>query len=136
MAEFINLTASITKDCAEFNIMPAEKPIDVQELIDSRDTNAGKWAKAFLATHPNCGIDEGTMIGWFANAIMTMHDKLVYGDAPLNGDHAQYLKDLEASRQADIRSWLSDFDGISDEERAENEAIDVASTKAENGGAV
>jgi hypothetical protein len=67
--------------------------MDVQKLVSERDTDASKWAKAFCETFPNCGVDEGTMIGWFANAIMVMHDKIYYGSAPLNGDHAQYMID-------------------------------------------
>jgi hypothetical protein len=36
------------------------------------------------------------MIGWFANAMMAMHDHLK-GGGPLNGDHAQFLLDQERS---------------------------------------
>ena len=32
------------------------------------------WAKFFVETFPNCGVDEDTMGGWFANAMMARHD--------------------------------------------------------------
>lgn len=49
--------------------------------------DAQKWAQFWLETiekHPNVPHDEGTMIGWFANAIMTGYDarlKEELGDA-------------------------------------------------------
>lgn len=69
--------------------------MDAFELVATRNTDAAEWAKSFCETFPDCNVDEGTMISWFANAIMTMHDKLLYGNAPLNGDHAQFLIDRE-----------------------------------------
>lgn len=39
--------------------------------------DARKWAEAFVATvreHPEIPTDEGTMTGWFANAIMAGYD--------------------------------------------------------------
>lgn len=38
------------------------------------NTDASAWADLFLATFPNCGADWATMVGWFANAMMAMHD--------------------------------------------------------------
>lgn len=34
------------------------------------------------------------MVGWFANAMMAMHDHILK-IGPLNGDHAQFLMDQE-----------------------------------------
>ena len=53
-------------------------------------TDGPRWAEAFHALHPDCGIEEGVMLGWFCNAIMTGHDAAL-GNPPLNGDHAQWL---------------------------------------------
>lgn len=42
------------------------------------ETDAQVWTKAWLETiseHPNIPTDEGTMIGWFANAIMAGYDQ-------------------------------------------------------------
>lgn len=36
--------------------------------------DARAWADFFMATFPNCGADRDTMVGWFANAMMAMHD--------------------------------------------------------------
>ena len=46
--------------------------------VNLNDTfDAAIWAKEWLKTikkHPKIPTDEGTMIGWFANAIMAGHD--------------------------------------------------------------
>lgn len=42
------------------------------EIISECGDDAAKWAKAFCQKFPNN--DEGTMIGWFANAIETACD--------------------------------------------------------------
>lgn len=44
--------------------------------------DAQVWAKFFMETHPDCGLDEGMMIAWFANAMMAMHDHLT-GQGPV-----------------------------------------------------
>ena len=36
--------------------------------------DASKWAKAFCQIFPDTGVDEDTMMGWFANAIEISHD--------------------------------------------------------------
>lgn len=36
--------------------------------------DAVAWAKFFMERNPDCGIPEDVMIGWFANAMMAMHD--------------------------------------------------------------
>lgn len=40
------------------------------------------WAKFFMERHPDCGLDEGMMHAWFANAMMAMHDHLT-GQGPV-----------------------------------------------------
>lgn len=64
------------------------------DLSIHNNPNAMAWAKFFCESHPNCGLDEGTMVGWFANAMMAMHDHILK-IGPLNGDHAQFLMDQE-----------------------------------------
>lgn len=62
--------------------------------------DARAWARFFMETkarHPGIADDEETMFGWFANAMMAMHDHL-RGGGPLNGDHAQFLLDREWQR--------------------------------------
>lgn len=39
----------------------------MRQDFDSRSTDAGVWARAFCKMNP--AIDEGMMLGWFANAI-------------------------------------------------------------------
>ncbi len=62
------------------------------DMTIHQNPDAQAWAKFFINTHPDTTHDEATMIGWFANAMMAMHDHLT-GQAVLNGDHAQYLID-------------------------------------------
>lgn len=51
--------------------------------IGARSTNipslhstmdAAIWAEQFLINNPSCGLSKETLIGWFANAIMTGYD--------------------------------------------------------------
>jgi len=39
-------------------------------------TDAVEWERQFMETFPNCGISEGTMTGWFANAMMAKSDEI------------------------------------------------------------
>lgn len=64
------------------------------DLSIHNNPNAMAWAKFFCESHPNCGLDEGAMVGWFASAMMAMHDHILK-IGPLNGDHAQFLMDQE-----------------------------------------
>ena len=54
--------------------------------------SAQAWAEAFAKMYPTCNVRHDVMIGWFANAMMAMHDYL-NGGGPINGDHAQFLQD-------------------------------------------
>jgi hypothetical protein len=37
-------------------------------------TDAREWTDFFFKTYPNCNVDREAMFGWFANAMMAMHD--------------------------------------------------------------
>lgn len=43
----------------------------------SHNPDAKAWADFFMAIFPNCGADPDIMLGWFANAMMAMHDHIV-----------------------------------------------------------
>lgn len=55
--------------------------LDPGDLIKDQNTDAQAWAKSFMSTM-ECGyfkpeeIDEGLMISWFANVMMTMYDNV------------------------------------------------------------
>lgn len=53
--------------------------------------NAMAWAKFFVETNPDVGLDEGVMVGWFANAMMAMHDHLRGGPTVLPDGSAFYV---------------------------------------------
>lgn len=62
-------------DHAEFeaehaNTPPEERPDWPLPSFDARD-----WAAAFVKTFPNAGVDEDTMLGWFAAALMRGYDQ-------------------------------------------------------------
>jgi len=62
-------------DHAEFEMEwagkdPKTRPDWPLPSFDARD-----WTEAFQKTNPNSGIDEGTMLGWFANALMRGFDE-------------------------------------------------------------
>lgn len=52
--------------------------VNLSEL--SHNPDAAKWAEAFKQTFPAQPLaeDEGLMLGWFANAMMAMHDYLLF----------------------------------------------------------
>lgn len=73
------------------------KPSDIQELVEEQNTDAREWAKAFCQTlkdNPGLVLDEGLMIGWFANPIMCMYDRLQ------NKEIAPLKAKLEVARAA------------------------------------
>lgn len=56
--------------------------------------SAAAWTDFFRKENPDCNVPDDVMLGWFANAMMAMHDHL-QGGGPMNGDHAQYLLDQD-----------------------------------------
>lgn len=64
--------------------------------------DAMAWAKFFIKTTKEMPReifeDEGYMIGWFANAMMAMHDH-IKGIRFYNGDHIQYEIDQEIKKE-------------------------------------
>ena len=59
--------------------------MDGPSLLNACGTDAAKWAAAFMQhkeKHGSGFVDEGTMICWFANAIMHTHDTIT-GNGPV-----------------------------------------------------
>lgn len=52
--------------------------IDPMDLVKQQSRDAHLWAKSFMSLYGNRlnEIDEGLMIGWFANAMMAMYDSI------------------------------------------------------------
>ena len=65
------------------------KELSEPDLLHEMGQDASKWAAAFCQLHPNANVDEGLMIGWFANAIMHALD--TERGTIINGEHAEYL---------------------------------------------
>ena len=45
--------------------------------------DAQAWADFFRETWPDCNVPDDVMVGWFANAMMAMHDHLRPGSVPV-----------------------------------------------------
>ena len=67
--------------------MNMSKPYD---MSIHTNPDAMAWVKFFRESKPNCNVPDDEMLGWFANAMMAMHDHL-QGNPIHNGDHAQHL---------------------------------------------
>lgn len=65
--------------------------MNAYDMTIHRNPDADAWAKFFIKTNPESPYDLDTMRAWFANAMMAMHDYLVLGSSPINGDHAAFL---------------------------------------------
>lgn len=59
--------------------------------------DARAWAKFFMETTKGEGLTEELMIGWFANAMMAMHDHL---NGPCNAEMALQMMGSAALRVA------------------------------------
>ena len=66
------------------------------DLSIHRNPKADAWVEFFRKCNHDCNVSDEMMMIWFSNAMMAMHDFLVYGKAPINGDHAQAILDGEA----------------------------------------
>ena len=53
------------------------------DLSIHRNPDARAWAKFFVESNPNCRVPEDVMVGWFANAMMAMHDYMRPDLAPV-----------------------------------------------------
>lgn len=60
--------------------------------------DAKAWTEFFRKCNPDCNITDDVMLGWFANAMMAMHDYLK--GTPVNGDHAQFILDNKPTNEA------------------------------------
>ena len=81
-------------DCGGDGKIKAEQPSSSRqavleesgpELLARLGTDAGKWAAEFRKVAISLGysdMDEGWLIGWFANAMMNEHDKLIRATTP------------------------------------------------------
>lgn len=69
-----------------------------------QNPDARAWARFYTETRnqsadPANFDSEDNMLGWFANAMMAMHDHL-HGGGPMNGDQAEYMMAQEAALAA------------------------------------
>lgn len=65
------------------------------DLSIHTNPDAMAWTKFFRETNPDCNVPDDVMFGWFANAMMAMHDHLM-------GQKVTVLPDGSAFFVADI----------------------------------
>ena len=53
------------------------------DLSIHTNPDAMAWVKFFRECNPDCNVPDDAMLGWFANAMMAMHDHLLPGQAPV-----------------------------------------------------
>lgn len=122
----------IHDDCSEcqgkrFNEPPARKDELPGNPEWSRSYDAHVWAKKFVEyvrRIPEIATDEGTMIGWFANAIMAGYDEHARRVAP------QASPEAPANAMDDFRSWYTQegsakFDEISQKHYEPDDCTDT-----------
>jgi hypothetical protein len=64
------------------------------------NSSALAWTKFFREHNPECNLDDNVMLGWFANAMMAMHDHIYQTTQP-EQDNIQYLLDQVARLTAE-----------------------------------
>ena len=76
------------------------------KLTVPKGMDAREWAQSLMAHSKRYGfeIDEETMLGWFANAIMSGYDE---GRRRLRAESLERAAALEAQDEADLRSRLA-----------------------------
>jgi hypothetical protein len=70
-------------DHLEYEIENANTPLKERSDWPLPSFDARDWAEAFCKRFPDCGIDEGTMLAWFAGALLRGYDEL-RGESPPN----------------------------------------------------
>jgi hypothetical protein len=74
------------------------------------NSSALAWTKFFREHNPECNLDDNVMLGWFANAMMAMHDHIYQTTQP-EQDNIQYLLDQVARLTAENamlkEKWLA-----------------------------
>lgn len=78
------------------------------ELLEALGTDAKLWADAFMQIALTRPIDHGTMIGWFANAIMAQYDACHREHAPLVKHLQQQVGRLREACIAIDELWTCD----------------------------
>ena len=71
-----------------------------------RNPSAMAWTKFFKECRPECNLDDETMFGWFANAMMAMHDH-IYQTSPPKRKPLSNLAIKEASRNSKDMSFYN-----------------------------
>ena len=61
--------------------MSKDEQTPTYDMSIHSNPSALAWTKFFRECRPECNLDDETMLGWFANAMMAMHDH-IYQTAP------------------------------------------------------
>ena len=66
------------------------------------NSSALAWTKFFREHNPECNLDDNVMLGWFANAMMAMHDHIYQSTQPEQSEQepvAWLIKDNDTEEE-------------------------------------
>lgn len=105
----------------------------------SHDPDAVKWAAAFKATFPDNELaqDEGLMVGWFANAMMAMHDHMeanhrTQSTAALQAENEKLRAEVERLREENAQLKGAHWFYLGDDTSSENCRFDIGECISED----
>ena len=75
------------------------------------NSSALAWTKFFREHNPECNLDDNVMLGWFANAMMAMHDHIYQSTQPEQTEQISELIAVNIKLREDLREDLRE--GIS-----------------------
>lgn len=64
---------------------------DYEDLSIHTNPDAMTWVKFFRECNPDCNVPDDIMFGWFANAMMAMHDYIKGGPVVLDDGSAFFV---------------------------------------------
>ena len=59
------------------------------------NSSALAWTKFFREHNPECNLDDNVMLGWFANAMMAMHDHIYQSTQPEQTEQITFKDDAD-----------------------------------------
>ena len=71
------------------------------------NSSALAWTKFFREHNPECNLDDNVMLGWFANAMMAMHDHIYQSTQPEQTEQISELIAVNIKLREDLREGIS-----------------------------
>ena len=81
------------------------------------NSSALAWTKFFREHNPECNLDDNVMLGWFANAMMAMHDHIYQSTQPEQTEQITFKDD--ADKIAHLENSVELLAGLLDAKKRE-----------------